>query len=118
MVRIILVLILTSSLLMQFSLEETFCNIPKDCKVLNNKKRHIETKKYTIKCIVESRSQIRFKNSLETRSNGKDCRQLNKSQIIQLNIGSKKEGSVKLEKNMIELNDLIGLMNMLNLAKF
>ena len=53
MERRILVLILTSSIFIKSSLEESYCNVPNDCKILKHKTRHI-TQYNQIKCSLKS----------------------------------------------------------------
>ena len=87
-----------------------FCNFPKECQLIQHTNRHLPTNHKAIKCLLSDyRSQLRFKQSFE--QDNKTCELLQKEEIEQIMIQPSKEGSFKLKKGMIDLNDLIEYTN-------
>ena len=86
-----------------------FCNLSKECQLIQITQRHLPTKEKAIKCLLnDDRSQLRFNQSFD--QDIKTCKILKKEEINEIIIQSKTE-SMKLRKGMIDLNDLIEYTN-------
>ena len=91
-----------------------FCNFPKECQLIKHTKRHLPTNQKVIKCQLNNdRSQLRFNQSYH--QNNQSCELLKKDEIHEIYIRPSKEGSLKLRKRMIDLDDIIKYTNNFNM---
>ena len=104
------VLLILISLLIQHSIG-SICNLANECKLVYLMRRQIRIQDSIIKCSLKKSSQLRFTSQME---NHHSCKISNTTQVSHLLIRPKSEGSIKLEKGMIDLRDLNGFLNALN----
>ena len=84
-----------------------YCNIPKECKVIDKTKRQLPTNQRQLICLLNDGSQLRFNKSLINNEESENCQLLNKNETEELIIRPAKERSFKLKKGMIQLKNLI-----------
>ena len=96
-----------------FSLK-THCNNQKECAVLKEKIGHKETGYTLLKCLLTDKSRLRFNKSFEKIIDGKNCDKVDLIDIDKILLRPKNQGSIRLERGMIDLEDLIGFERMLN----
>ena len=94
-------------------LSKPFCNLPKECQLIQATHRHLPIDRKVIKCLLnDDRSQLRFNQSYK--QDNKKCKILKKEEIHEIYIRPSKEGSLKLRKGMIDLKDFIEYTNNLH----
>ena len=85
---------------------KTYCNIPKECQVIEITKRQLPTDRKQLICLLEDVSQLRFNKSLIENEESESCQLLNKKEANEIIIRPKKERSLKLKREMINLKNL------------
>ena len=86
---------------------KTYCNIPKECQVIEITKRQLPTNQKQLICLLNEGSQLRFNKSLIDNVKSQNCQQLNKNETNQIIIRPYKERSLKLKREIIDLANLI-----------
>ena len=91
------------------SFEAQNCNIPTECSIIRQKIRHVSTNKKCIRCLLNDGSRLTFNKSIENIAKNA-CKKLETNDINDFYLRPKKEGSIKLDKEMIDLKGLIGFV--------
>ena len=108
--KILTIILLT--LIKTFSFE-SYCNHQKECIAVKEKVGHLTEDYQTLKCLLTDKSRLTLNNSFE-KIGGKNCEKINLNGIDKILLRPKDQGSIRLKKGMIDLEDLIGFERMLN----
>ena len=84
----------------------TYCNLPKECQVIDLTQRQLPTSNKLIKCLLNDASQLRFNKSLIANET-KSCQILDKDHITAIIIRPEEERSLILKKGMVDLRNFI-----------
>ena len=95
---------------------KSYCNNQKECIVLHDYLGHDDTGLVTLKCILTDKSRLRFNKSFEKIIGGEKCEKINLNGVNKLLLRPKNEGSIRVEKGMIDLVDFVWFEHMFNLT--
>lgn len=91
------------------SFEAQYCNIPTECSIIRQQIRHVSTSRKFVRCLLNDGSRLTFNKSIENIAKNA-CKKLETNDMNDFFLRSKKEGSIKLDKEMIDLKGLIGFV--------
>ena len=86
---------------------KAYCNIPKECQVIEITKGQLPKNQKQLICRLNEASQLRFNKSYIDNEESKNCKQFNKNKTSELIIRPNKERSLKMKQGMIDLKNLI-----------
>ena len=108
--------LMINTLMIKHSLE-SYCNIPNECNAITQQINHMSSDLKIIKCLLTTGStRLRFNRSLEQKC-GKECKYLNISDYNWIILRPKNEESIRLEKGMLDLKDLVEFLKIFNTDK-
>ena len=87
-----------------------YCDVPKECTVMEFTQRHVANEEKGLKCLLTSESRLRFNKSAINPSQ-KECQTLKTDGHLQIYIRPKRQGSIRLKRETIDLKDLFSYFN-------